>query len=107
MNRTSVNERAVLQPFIELLAEAIAERVAERLSRAPRQPPQPPQEPNDNRILLSTLEVAERLGISERTVTRLGIPVVRFGRIVRYDVEDVQRFIEAHKTGPQEREPHT
>ena len=52
--------------------------------------------------LLTTLEVAERLGISERHARRLlvDMPVVRLGRCVRVDERDLDEWVAAKKVGP-------
>jgi excisionase family DNA binding protein len=54
-------------------------------------------------LLLTSRQTAAALQVCEKTLwalTRNGrLPVVRIGRAVRYDVADVQRFIEAAKTG--------
>ena len=52
--------------------------------------------------LLTLQEVAEYLKVSTRTVRRLlrrGLPSVRFGRLVRFSVQDLTRWIEARKEG--------
>ncbi len=55
----------------------------------------------DGRGLLTVRELAELLGICERTafeLTKRGkLRAVRFGRAVRYDPVDVAAFIEASK----------
>ncbi len=54
-----------------------------------------------DKTLLTYLEVADRLGVSERTAWSLvakGIlPAVRFGRNVRIDPVDLQKFIDSGK----------
>jgi len=58
-----------------------------------------PMEP----LLMSARDTARALSICEKTLwalTRDGkLPCVRIGRAVRYDVQDVRRFIEAAKSG--------
>lgn len=50
------------------------------------------------RLLLRPAEAAKALGVSQRTLWSLAIPRVRFGkRGVRYDVADLQRWIEKNK----------
>lgn len=53
--------------------------------------------------LLTTLEVADLLGVSTRTVftlTKKGeLPSVRVGHSVRYDERDLTRWIDSRKTG--------
>jgi excisionase family DNA binding protein len=53
--------------------------------------------------LLTVREVAERLGVCERTVFTLTqegkLPAARIGRAVRYDPSDIATFIEASKSG--------
>jgi len=52
--------------------------------------------------LLTRLEAAERLGMSETFVkveVRQGrVPVVRLGRMVRIDEDDLEKYITAHKS---------
>lgn len=43
--------------------------------------------------LLTQQDVADRLGVSVRTVRRLKIKRVMLGRLVRYRAEDVDRYI--------------
>jgi excisionase family DNA binding protein len=51
--------------------------------------------------LLKPPDAAKRLGISERKLWDLAkrgeVPVVRIGRSVRYDVADLQRWIDSCK----------
>jgi excisionase family DNA binding protein len=46
--------------------------------------------------LLSPKRVAELLGVSEKTVSRLKLPVVRIGNQRRYRQEDVDAHISLH-----------
>jgi excisionase family DNA binding protein len=59
-----------------------------------------------DRLLYTAREAAQTLAVSERTLwslTQSGeIRYVRIGRSVRYDAEDIQAFIDAHKTKSQE-----
>lgn len=52
--------------------------------------------------LLHTLEAADMLGISKRTLQELSaarkIAQIKFGRNVRYDVRDLEAFAEANKS---------
>lgn len=56
-----------------------------------------------NKRLLNRKEAAEYLGTTEGTLSvaacrkTLPIPVVKMGRAVRYDIEDLNRFIEENK----------
>ena len=54
--------------------------------------------------LLSVEETAEYLGISDRTIynmigrrkrNKFPIPVKRFGRLVKFDIKDVDAYIDA------------
>ena len=58
---------------------------------------------NQKRRLLTPREAAAYLTISERTLwsmrDRGEVPAVQFGRLVRYDVRDLDRLIESCKTG--------
>lgn len=50
--------------------------------------------------LMTLAEVARALQVSEKTVRRLlgrGFPHVRFGRVVRFDPADIQRWLEARR----------
>ncbi len=50
--------------------------------------------------LMTLAEVARALQVSEKTVRRLlgrGFPHVRFGRVLRFDPADVQRWVEARR----------
>jgi predicted DNA-binding transcriptional regulator AlpA len=49
--------------------------------------------------LIDRREVARRLGCSESTVKRLGIPIVKLGRLVRYEPADVEAFKCTRKQG--------
>jgi excisionase family DNA binding protein len=53
---------------------------------------------------LSTLQVAEVLGLTTRTVYRLvdsaDLPAYRFGRVIRFQLADVERFIERSRITP-------
>lgn len=51
-----------------------------------------------NDRLLTGADVAELLRVSEKTVKRLPIPKVTLGkRTIRYELADVQRYIEGRK----------
>ena len=58
---------------------------------------------NAPQALLTYPEVAEILGITERTLSTLikneQLKVVRFGRSVRFDPADLEQFIETSKQG--------
>jgi excisionase family DNA binding protein len=52
--------------------------------------------------LLTTIEAAQRLGISARTLEKWryehnGPTVTRMGRVVRYDPKDLETYKEEHK----------
>lgn len=47
--------------------------------------------------LMTPKEVAAYLKVSQRTLRRLRVPCVRFGRLVRYRTSDVDRWIEARR----------
>ena len=47
--------------------------------------------------LLTAAEVCELLRISPRHLRRLGVPCVRFGRLVRYRRGDVFLWVEARR----------
>lgn len=57
---------------------------------------------NSDRYLLRAREMAERLGISERKLFALTIegilPCVRLGRLVRYNVETIERWIRENES---------
>ena len=54
------------------------------------------------KILLTTSQVAKILQVSEAHVYVLAkkgeLPSVRFGRVVRFDEDELDAFIQAHKT---------
>jgi excisionase family DNA binding protein len=63
-----------------------------------------PPNPNPHhypRLLLKAREAAQALAISERLLWKLtdqgDIPCVRIGRSVRYDVQDLEAWIESKK----------
>jgi len=61
--------------------------------------------PPIGRLLLSVREAAKMLAISERTLwsitaPRGPLPCVRIGRSVRYDLRDLQAFINSRKEVP-------
>ncbi len=59
------------------------------------------QAPSLPRLLLNTRDAAKALAISERKLWELtnckAIPAVRIGRAVRYDLHDLQEFIDRQK----------
>jgi excisionase family DNA binding protein len=61
---------------------------------------------NLQKILLTVKEAAQALAVSERTLwalTNTGqIPRVLIGRLVRYDVADLRKWIERCKSKPSE-----
>jgi excisionase family DNA binding protein len=54
------------------------------------------------KVLLTAAQIAKILQVSEAHVYVLAkrgeLPSVRFGRVVRFDGDEVDAFIEAHKT---------
>ena len=52
----------------------------------------------NERRLLKSKEAAYYLQICERTLTKLSIPRVRHGRSVRYDIRDLDSYIENNKS---------
>ena len=54
--------------------------------------------------LLTTPEAAAALGVSKRTVQELvaarKLAQIKFGRNVRFDLADLERFAESHKLKP-------
>lgn len=54
-------------------------------------------------LLVDELQAASMLGISQRTLwdyrNRGEIPVVRLGRLVRFSVDDLRKFIESKRVG--------
>ena len=69
----------------EELIEAIASRAAELI--------------DTRRRYLSKTALTEHYGVSERTIRtwrEKGLPGVRVGREVMYEVEEVDRWIESH-----------
>ncbi len=60
-----------------------------------------------NKRLLTREEAAEYLATTAGTLAvgacrkTLPIPVVKMGRAVRYDIEDINRYIEEHKQNKQ------
>ncbi|MEK7800978.1 MAG: helix-turn-helix domain-containing protein [Pseudomonadota bacterium] len=51
--------------------------------------------------LLTPQEVALALGIQSKTLTRwrmkkIGVPFIRIGRTIRYDLKDVTEWMETH-----------
>jgi excisionase family DNA binding protein len=61
----------------------------------------PPTDSSPAPLLLTPRDAARRLAVSERTLwslTRAGsIPRIKLGRIVRYDPEDLRKFVDAQK----------
>ncbi len=61
-------------------------------------------QPDDGPLLVDSHAAAELLSISERTLWTLSaprgdLPVVRLGRAVRYDLDDLREFIGRQKQG--------
>jgi excisionase family DNA binding protein len=48
--------------------------------------------------LLTEQEVSDMLQVSRRTVKRLRIPCVRLGRLVRWELAAVTKFVEARRS---------
>ena len=60
---------------------------------------------NQEQLLITAKQAAALLAVSERTLWQLTndgtLPVVRFGRTVRYDPSDLRAFIAARRCGGQ------
>ena len=50
--------------------------------------------------LLSERDAAEYLSIGTSTLRTLGLPVMRIGRLLRYDVKDLDRFADRRDEQP-------
>jgi len=52
-------------------------------------------------LLVDELQAASMLGISQRTLwdyrNKGEIPIIRLGRLVRFSVDDLRRFIDANR----------
>jgi excisionase family DNA binding protein len=60
-----------------------------------------PREGGSLRPLLTIEQLAGALAVSPKTVRRLvahGFPHIRFGRVLRFDPVDVQRWLEARRS---------
>jgi len=64
----------------------------------------------DSKLLLTELEAARLLGVSQRTVWALGargeFPVIRIGRAKRFDRRDILHWIEQQKRDDTDAAPH-
>lgn len=62
------------------------------------------QAPYDEIVWLSTLKAANRMGITTRTLYRFidrgDLPAYRFGRVIRLQLADVDRFVEECRVEP-------
>lgn len=81
---------SIADQFIDAIAECVVRRLQEKLDR-PR-----------GRRLLTVSEAAEYLGYTpaaaRHMVAKGQLPCVRNGRTVRFDVTDLDRWIENHKS---------
>jgi len=79
--------------FIEAIADAVACRLQGKLNA----------QQSTARRLLNVEEAAEYVGYTpaavRHMVTKRQLPCVRNGRTVRFDVADLDRWIEEHKNG--------
>lgn len=62
----------------------------------------PPNVSCSPKKLLTEKEVSKRFCISCSTLQKhrlkgIGIPYIKLGRLVRYDIDDIYAFMEAHK----------
>jgi hypothetical protein len=53
--------------------------------------------------LLTPKEAAHFLKLSVRQLQRIAIHRVRFGRLVRYRQDDLERYVQLHVEGPSKR----
>ncbi len=56
---------------------------------------------------ITAVEAAQILGLAPQTLAnqrfrRVGLPYHRFGRAIRYNVQDVLQYAESHRIDPQE-----
>src|SRR5262245_36753743 len=89
----------------QLLKNVVREVAADLIKewKASTSPQSPLKTPVDGVLLLTPLETAERLAISERLLfqlTRSGqLPCVRVGKCVRYSIETIHKWVrEAEST---------
>ena len=58
-------------------------------------------EPSITKLLLTAKEASQALAVSEKTLwtytRKYNIPVVKIGSAIRYDPEDLKRFIQSRK----------
>jgi excisionase family DNA binding protein len=70
--------------------------------------PDPGGQPADEIEWLSTQEAARRLGITPRTLYRFidhgDLPAYRFGRVIRLQAREVDKFIQSSRIKPGELE---
>jgi excisionase family DNA binding protein len=53
-----------------------------------------------DKALLTTVELAEKLKVSDRTIMRwmkVGLPYMRAGRTTRFDFDDVEQWMKTRK----------
>ncbi len=55
-----------------------------------------------DRLLLKPSEAAQAMGVCERTLWGLDIPRIKIGRSVRYDVRDLEAWIERNRVSDRE-----
>lgn len=88
---------------------AIFDEVVNRLSppeaavEAPEDPPESVEPIKKKRLTIK--EVCHQEGVSRSTVNRWfreGLPVIRKGRFVRVDVDDLEAFLSRYKVGRQD-----
>lgn len=93
-------EKALRQILKSVVKEVADEILRERQST--ENVPQPNQFDQREAFLLSAREAAKRLAISQRTLHKMTaeglLPCVRVGRLVRYNVESIERWIRASES---------
>jgi excisionase family DNA binding protein len=91
--------RDAVDPFIDLIADRVAQRVAAHLTQSSPAAPEQGAENNTGRIALTKTEAAEALGCSVDHLERHVLPelrIVRSGRLRLIPMAELERWLDRH-----------
>lgn len=94
MDRSKNDINSIVNLLIDSLAREVSKKVVSTIKEELIN--KPVASPQGQKLLFDTEELCKKLSVSKSTVIKLrkqGMPIVKIGDAVRFDLEEVQNFI--------------